>query len=64
MNDANIGKWVSRIIRWALAAGFTWIACQYSDLWFFYLFAITALITSFMIPKRCIDGVCPTDDKR
>jgi len=55
MSDEKFATWFSRIIRWALAAGFAWAAYQYDDLKIFYLFALVAFITGFMVPRRCID---------
>ncbi len=60
MNNELIGTWVSRIIRWAMALGFAYVAYRYNDLWFLYIFALVAFITGFMVPKRCIDDSCPT----
>jgi|688.fasta_scaffold38859_3 hypothetical protein len=61
MSDEKFATWFSRIIRWALAAGFAWAAYQYDDLKIFYLFALVAFITGFMVPRRCIDHGCNTE---
>jgi hypothetical protein len=62
MSSEALGTWLSRIIRWAMAAGFFYLAWTYSDLWFFYLFAGVAFITGFMVPKRCIEDSCNIDN--
>lgn len=58
MSDVQFATWFSRIIRWALAAGFAWAAYVYDDLKIFYLFAGVAFITGFMVPRRCMDNSC------
>jgi hypothetical protein len=58
MSDEKFATWFSRIIRWALAAGFAWAAYQYDDLKIFYLFALAAFITGFMVPHRCMNDSC------
>jgi hypothetical protein len=60
MSDEVVGTWVSRILRWALGAGFALIAFKYSDLWFLYIFALVSFVTGFMVPKRCIEDQCNT----
>lgn len=63
MSDLVFGTWLSRIIRWALAAGLGFIAWKYDDLWFFYLLAAAAFITGFLVPKKCIEDSCNLPDK-
>lgn len=58
MSDTLFATWFSRIIRWILAAGFAWIAYEYDDLRFMYLFAAVAFVTGFMVPERCLDDTC------
>jgi hypothetical protein len=63
MTDLQFGTWVSRIIRWALAAAFAWMAYAYKGMEFLYLFAAVVFITGFFVPKRCIDDSCALPDK-
>lgn len=56
MKNRDFGIWLSRTIRWAMTLGFVWIAYHYPDLWYLYIFAATALVTSFVEPKRCLDN--------
>lgn len=56
MSNEFLPALISRIARWALAAGFFYIAWAYTDLWFFYIFSAVAFITGFLVPERCIKG--------
>lgn len=58
MSDLTFGTWVSRIVRWALAAGFVYLGYTYEGMEFLYLFALVVFITGFFVPKRCVDDQC------
>lgn len=58
MSDLTFGTWVSRIIRWAMAAGFAYLAYIYEGMEFLYIFALVVFITGFFTPKRCVDDHC------
>ncbi len=56
MNDIVFGTWISRILRWALAFLFAWLAYTYKEARILYIFAGLLFITGFFTPKKCIDG--------
>jgi hypothetical protein len=58
MTDLQFATWFSRIIRWALAGAFAWMAYTYSGMEFLYLFAAVVFITGFFAPKQCADENC------
>lgn len=56
--EINFATWVSRLIRWALAAVLAYIAYSFEDAKILYIFAGVAFISGFFAPKRCIDDNC------
>jgi hypothetical protein len=60
MSDLEFGTWVSRIIRWALAIMFAWMAYYYEGVKFLYIFSLILFITGFLVPRQCVskDGAC------
>ncbi len=55
MTDLQFGTWVSRIVRWFLAALFAFFAYRYEGMWYFYIFAGVLFLTGFIAPKRCVE---------
>lgn len=60
MQSATMALWLSRSIRWALAAGAAYLAYSYNEP-VLYGVAGVLFVTGFLKPKRCVED-CKIND--
>jgi hypothetical protein len=58
MNDIVFATWFSRILRWIMALGFSYLAYIYNGMEFLYIFSLVVFVTGFFTPKRCVAEQC------